>query len=41
MTPQDLTTIHGDNERLTIEDCARLVRFYQALGKPADASRWK
>ena len=29
--PEDLATIHGDNERLPVEDCGLLVRFYVRL----------
>jgi carboxypeptidase PM20D1 len=31
MTPEDLATIHGNNERLTFENCRRMVGFYLAL----------
>ena len=31
VTSDDLATIHGENERLSLEDCATMVRFYVRL----------
>ena len=36
ITRDDLATVHGNNERLTFENCELLMRFYTALLKNAD-----
>lgn len=36
ITQNDLATIHGNNERMTFENCELLMRFYTALLKSAD-----
>ncbi|HEY2587247.1 MAG TPA: M20 family peptidase [Tepidisphaeraceae bacterium] len=36
ITQDDLATIHGNNERLTFENCELLMRFYTALLNNAD-----
>ena len=41
MTADDLKMIHGDNERLTLDDCGLMLRFYLRLLKHAAATTSK